>query len=166
MKKRTFIFPLFSLLLVGCLLLLSSGCVQEAKLNVYQKIVPIPNHKWGYDFKPSFTFNIKDTTARYNIFITLRHTNQYPYNNLWLLIYSHYEGIKPKSKRVELPLADKTGKWLGSGMGDIFEHRIPIQQNARFNQRGVYHFSLEQNMRINPLPHVMSVGLRIQRIAP
>jgi gliding motility-associated lipoprotein GldH len=83
-----------------------------------------------------------------------------------LLISSNYEGVKPKTQRVELPLANKEGKWLGSGMGDIFEHRIPIQQNARFDKQGMYHFSFEQNMRLNPLPHIMSVGLRVEKAGP
>ncbi len=146
-------------------ILCSQGCVQEAKLNIYQKNISIPGYNWDYDFHPSFQFKITDTAARYNIFVTVRHTNAYPYSNLWLLIYSNYSGVKPKSKRVELPLADKEGRWLGSGMGDIYEHRIPIQENARFSKTGVYHFSFEQNMRLNPLPNIMSVGLRIEKIA-
>lgn len=153
-------------LMTGIISLLSTGCSQNMQLNVYQKTEAIPDYNWTYDFKPAFDFNIEDTAARYNLFVTIRHTNKYPYNNVWLLIYSNYEGVKPKSKRVELPLADKTGKWLGSGMGDIFEHRIPIQQNARFDKAGTYHFALEQNMRINPLPHVMSIGIRIEKVTP
>ena len=145
---------------------LFSGCIKDTGLNVYQKNVSIPGYKWDYDFHPSFTFEIKDTASRYNLYITTRHTNQYPYSNLWLLVYSGYEGIKPKVKRVELPLADESGKWLGTGIGDIFEHRIPIQHNTRFDKAGIYHFSLEQNMRINPLPHVMSIGIRVEKVTP
>ncbi len=167
MKRRASYFSIFSVILLAVgLWLFSTGCVSEGRRQVYQKNTAIPDHEWRYDFKPSFTFNIKDTAALYDIFITIRHTNAYPYSNLWLLIYSNYEGVKPKSQRVELPLADKTGKWLGSGMGDIFEHRIPIQQDARFDKAGTYHFTLEQNMRINPLPHVMSIGLRIEKTSP
>lgn len=144
---------------------LCSGCVNSMQLDVYQKSISIPDYAWDYDFKPSFAFEIKDTTARYSLYITLRHTNQYPYSNLWLLVHSNYEGVKPKSKRVELPLANIEGKWFGTGTGDIFEHRIPIQQNVRFDKIGTYYFKLEQDMRIHPLPDVMSVGLRVEKIS-
>ena len=146
--------------------LLFCSCVHQGKLQVYQKNVPIADHAWSYDFHPSFAVKITDTAARYTLFVTLRHTNKYPYRNLWLLISSAYEGEKPKPQRVELPLADQAGAWLGSGMADIFTHRIPIQQNVRFEKAGTYHFSFEQNMRIDPLPCVMSVGLRIEKVTP
>lgn len=154
-------FYLFFLAIV-----LFSGCVKSGKLGVYQKNIPIPEYSWNYSYHPEFKFKITDTASLYNIYVTIRHTNAYPFSNIWLLISSNYEGEKPKTQRVELPLANKEGKWLGSGMGDIFEHRIPIQQNARFDKRGMYHFSFEQNMRLNPLPYIMSVGLRVEKASP
>ena len=142
------------------------SCNEWNKLNVYEKHVPIPDYSWNYNFHPSFDINITDTAAHYNINVTVRHTNAYPFSNLWLLITTNHANEKPKTQRVELPLADRDGRWLGSGIDDIFEHRIPIQRNARFNKKGIYHFSFEQNMRLNPLPHIMSVGLRIEKISP
>lgn len=143
-----------------------TGCIRSTKLDVYQKNIPIPGYSWDYNFHPEFDCKITDTAAVYNIYVTIRHTNSYPFSNIWLLISSSFEGEKPKTKRVELPLADKEGQWLGSGMSDIYEHRIPIQENARFSKQGIYHFSFEQNMRLNPLPDIMSAGLRIEKVAP
>ena len=96
--------------------------------------------------------------------MTLRHTGEYPFSNLWVLISSAYEGDKPVTQRVELPLADRQGRWLASGMDNIFLHRIPIQRNARFDKAGTYRFTIEQNMRVNPLPDVMSVGVRVEKV--
>jgi gliding motility-associated lipoprotein GldH len=70
---------------------------------------------------------------------------------------------KPTPQRVEMPLADMSGKWLGSGLDDIYEHRIPIKEKAILNKPGVYRFIFEQNMRQNPLPDIMNVGLRIEK---
>lgn len=142
------------------------GCVHQDELQVYQKSESIPDYEWSYDFQPTFSFEIEDTTAHYDLYVTLRHTNKYPFNNLWLFIHSAYEGVKPTTKRVELPLAEASGKWLGAGMNDIYEHRIPIQQNIRFENAGTYHISLEQNMRVNPLPYIMAVGIRVEKTTP
>lgn len=150
-------------------LLLSASfysCHKADRLNDFEKHVAIPGYTWNYAFYPSFEVNITDTSARYNIYVTIRHTNDYPFSNLWLLITSNYSGAKPKTQRVELPLADREGRWLGSGIDNIYDQRIPIQQNARFDKPGIYHFSFEQNMRVDNLPHVMSVGLRIEKITP
>src|SRR5690625_2661570 len=105
MKKRiSYFIPSFTLknklfvLLIGCILF-HSGCIHDTQLNVYQKNIPVPGYAWDYGFHPSFQIKITDTTAYYNIYVTVRHTSDYPYSNLWLLIYSNYTGVKPKSKR-------------------------------------------------------------------
>lgn len=133
------------------------------KLDTFQKNKPIPDKAWTYQYHPSFEVNITDTAALYNIYVTLRHTNAYPFSNLWLMISLQGPRDSVKTNRVELPLADASGKWLGSGMDDIYDHRIPIQQNARFDTTGTYRFTFEQNMRINPLPDVLSVGLSVEK---
>lgn len=148
------------------LLTVPYGCHKTDRLNTFEKHVAIPGYLWNYAFHPSFDVDITDTSARYNIYVTIRHTNDYPFSNLWVLITSDYSGEKPITQRVELPLADREGRWLGSGIDNIYDQRISIQQNARFNKTGLYHFSFEQNMRVDDLPHVMSVGLRIEKIAP
>lgn len=157
---------------LGCILsgiflaFISSGCRQSLRLNTYERHVSIPKYSWDYDFRPSFSFQIKDTAARYNLFVTIRHADDYPFSNIWLLISSGPEGHKPREQRVELPLADAEGRWLGSGMDGIYDHRIPIQRHARFDKAGTYVFSFRQDMRSNPLQHIMSVGLRVEKIVP
>jgi gliding motility-associated lipoprotein GldH len=141
-----------------------SGCGGQGNLNVFEKNVPIPSYQWEYSFHPAFDVRITDTAARYNIAVTVRHMESYAFSNLWLLVTSAYEGVRPKTSRVELPLADREGRWFGSGIDGIFEHRIPIQQNARFDKAGTYHFSFAQDMRVNPLAGIMSVGLRVEKI--
>ncbi|GAA4314811.1 gliding motility lipoprotein GldH [Compostibacter hankyongensis] len=157
-------------LLGGCLLFAlvtaCCGCRGWDTLRVYEKNETIPGYAWDYQFRPSYEVSITDTAARYNIYVTLRHTDAYPFSNIWLLIRTRHAGDSTLSRRVELPLADRQGRWLGSGVDDIFEHRIPIQENARFGKPGTWFFSLEQNMRLNPLPHVMNVGIRIEKLPP
>lgn len=134
-------------------------------IDVFEKTVPVPEHKWQHGFKPSFTFNITDTAAPYKVYILLRHNNQYAYNNIWLNIHNKFPGDSIRTVSKELPLANKEG-WLGSGMDDIFEHRIsllPSNENFYFPRSGEYTFFLEHIMRDNPLHHVMNVGLRVEK---
>jgi gliding motility-associated lipoprotein GldH len=59
-----------------------------------------------------------------------------------------------------------TGKPLGSGLGDIFDHKFKIKSlsNYRFPKAGEYTFSVEQNMRQDPLLGVISVGVSIEPV--
>lgn len=149
--------------LIALLLFFAVGCGSSGELNVFQKEAPIPESEWDSTYRPEFAVNIEDTLARYDLYLTLRHTNRYPFSNLWILIRAGREGKKEEDKRVELPLADKSGKWFGTGLSDIYEHKILLRENTKFDTAGVYHFSLTHNMRLNPLPYIMSVGLRVEK---
>ncbi len=97
----------------------------------------------------------------------IRHTEAYPYSNIWLWVYTKKPGDSTfKKTRVEIPLADAAGKWLGRGMGEIWEQRMPITDEGDksiLRKKGVWEIKLEQNMRVNPLPEVLQVGVRIEK---
>jgi len=153
---RTFIF----ILCITCIL---AGCLPAP---YYQKEVFIPQNEWTYSFKPSFTFDITDTTTGYQPFFVIRHTQAYPYCNLWLWVYIKTPGDSTEKKeRMNVVLADATGKWLGRGMGEIYEQRLPIKfdDSIRFNRAGTYKITFDQIMRINPIPEVLNVGLRMEK---
>jgi gliding motility-associated lipoprotein GldH len=136
------------------------------KIDLYEKVAPIPDHSWQSTHRPSFTFTITDTTAAYQIYVLLRHNNQYNYNNLWVNLHTKSPDGTVSKAQYELPLATAEKGWLGTGMDDLYEHRIaltPINQNFYFKKAGEYTFTLEQIMREDPLEHVLNVGLRIEK---
>ena len=53
---------------------------------IYEKDIPLPSQQWAGSFRPAFTFNIseKDTAYLYNVYIVIRHTDAYNYNNIWI----------------------------------------------------------------------------------
>ena len=150
------------IILVSCLYILPS-C---DKIDVFEKNVTLPKQSWPSDEKPVINFTITDTTSLYNIFIVLRHSDAYGYNNIWLNVYSKSPSDSlEKRQQVNLQLANNEKGWLASGMDDIFEHRIRITQTAfRFQKAGDYQFRLQQIMREDPLKHVLNVGLRIEKV--
>ena len=162
-KHRMKTLP-FKILLMLFSIATLSGCVSS---DVFEKNIALPSNRWKSDFKPSFNFNISDTSAQYLLFVTLRHTDAYGFSNIWLQVTTRMPGesaIKPE--RVEIPLAQADGKWLGRGMNEIWQHQMSIsgaQGYHRFPKKGVYTIQLEQIMRVDPLPEIMSVGIRIEK---
>lgn len=111
------------------------------------------------------TFSITDTVSSYNLFVVLRHSDAYNYSNIWMNLFTQAPGDSIKKQLLNLPLADNKQGWLGSGMDDIFEQRIPINTGpVRFPRSGDYRFSFEQIMREDPLEHVLNVGLRLEKV--
>ncbi len=150
---------IFLILLAGSLLL---SCRQIA---VYEKNTPIPNYEWQSNFAATGSFTIEDTAAFYNVSIVLRHTDAYAYNNIWLNVGLQAPGDSLYFQKIDLLLGSDATGWEGSGMNDIWEIRKLLNGQARrFKKAGTYEFKLFQLMRDEPLKHIMSAGLRVEKM--
>lgn len=153
-------FPFFTLVVLVSLL--SVSCQH---IDVFEKNAPIPKYKWDYNFKATGDFAITDTLSSYNIFLVLRHTDAYKYNNIWLNVGLQSPGDSMFYQKVKLDLGTDATGWEGTGMNDIWEVRKMISGlPRRFKKMGLYKFSISQVMRDNPLSDVMSVGLRVVKL--
>jgi len=153
---RNLIIALF----VCCLL---GGCMPSP---YYQKEEAMPKNSWAYNFRPVFKFEITDTTAAYQTYFLIRHTQAYPFSNIWVLVNIKQPDSSVIKERINIPLAESTGKWLGRGMGEIWEQRLPINlgDSILFHKKGTYEITMEQNMRVNPLPEVLHAGIRVEKM--
>lgn len=131
---------------------------------VMEQTSAMPGHQWSSKQIPEFTFEVTDTISLHRLFFVIRHTDAYEFNNIWIGAESLSPGDTSfTSQRFELPLT-RGDRWSGSAMDDIREHRILMyREPVRFRKTGVYRVRLHQQMRQDPLRHVMNVGLRIER---
>lgn len=129
---KTFLSIIFSFYFISC-----------NKIGVFEKTEQIQKQAWLYNNKPTFTFTITDTISSYNIFIVLRHTDAYNYNNLWLTLGSQAPGDTMRYQNLSIELGDDAKGWAGTGMDDIFEVRktLLLAQFPLKNQ-GTIHFPL------------------------
>jgi len=134
-------------------------------IDVFEKNTSIPNMQWQNNFNATGTFNITDTVSTYNIYIVLRHTDGYLYNNIWLNAGLKSPGdTSLHSQKINLSLGSDATGWEGAGMNDIWEVRKAISGiPKRFIKTGEYTFTIGQIMRDNPLKHILSAGLRIEK---
>ena len=145
--------------IVHCLLF--SSCKQ---IDVYEKHTVIPKYEWQSSFSATGDFLITDTISAYSIYLVLRHTDAYQYNNIWLNIGLQAPGDSMYIQKVNLILGDDASGWEGTGMNDILEIRKLLNgKPRRFKQAGKYSFTISQIMRNNPLLNVMSAGLRVEK---
>jgi len=151
--------------LSGCLFLavILAGC---GTMDVYEKTASFPDHEWKATNKPSFTFAIEDTVSTYLIFIILRHEDAYHYNNIWMNVTTQAPHDTLRAQPVNITLADNKKGWLGTGMDDVFDHRARITRLPVKLKKGNYTFTLQQNMREEPLQFVMNAGIRVEKVKP
>lgn len=149
------ILPLFVLVAVSCLALPSCK-----KLDLYQKLKWFPEQSWSSSDTASFQFNIEDSSF-YKIYFVVRHTDAYHFNNIWLNMQVQDPDTIYTLRR-EFILADNS-RWMGSGMGDVFEHRLAFSNTPSRFKPGSYRFKMAPAMREDPLENIINVGIRLER---
>jgi gliding motility-associated lipoprotein GldH len=131
------------------------------KTGVFERITFFSKHEWKSEQKPSFSFNITDTTSLYKVYLVLRHTDAYRWKNIWLNITLKAPDTTVTIKR-EFILSDSE-KWLGTTVDDIVEQRIPFDIHPAPFKKGNYTFTLQQVMREDPLQNVLNAGIRVEK---
>lgn len=156
MRLKTFVnYLIFALLLIT-----QSACHQGV---IFEDNVEIPDYRWDTSYQVVITPTIEDSLMPYHIFINVRNASGYAFSNLFLFLETTAPSGKTGLDTLEITLADETGKWLGDGSGDIWDNRTLFKRNFVFPEAGTYTFKLQQAMRVNPLPQIMDVGLRIEK---
>ena len=157
MKMKS-VNPFFSLLVIVSLLV--SACNSN---KIYDSFEPIPGSVWNYNKPLEFKVSMNDTNQVYNIYLNLRHKSLYQMSNLFLFVTTKAPSGDMVKDTVEFLLADPSGKWYGSGLGDLLSYRRIYKRNIRFSQKGIYVFDLQQAMRVNDLPHITDAGICIEK---
>lgn len=130
---------------------------------VYEEYIEVENALWQKENIASFKFLAEDTIVPHNLYINIRNTGDYSYSNLYLFVTLQGPDGNLLKDTVNCKLADKSGKWLGNGIGDLWDLQMPYIGGFKFAQKGEYTFSLEQAMRVeNGLDGITDVGLRVE----
>jgi len=132
---------------------------------VFEKNLDFKDHEWPASVIPDIAFDITDTVSLYNLYIVIRHTDAYHYNNMYVRAIVHEPGEKQgKAGDYDLQMSTNGKGWIGTAMDDIYDARLLIQPKTKFTKSGTYHIQLVQLMREDPLKNVLSAGLRVERI--
>jgi len=155
MRKALFIA--LSILCIGL-----SACDRQ---RIYEKNIDFEERIWIYDSVPSFTFEIKDTAESYNLYYNIRNSLDYPFHNLYLnYALKDSTEVVLSTELNDISLFDvKTGAPKGDGLGDIFDHQVMFLDAFKFKKTGMYEIEIQQFMRRDSLPEIMSLGLRVEK---
>lgn len=155
--SRKFWLPQLSVL---ALLILFASCDNN---RIFEENKSIPDTGWDSSNVVKFDVEIKDPSTPANFYVNVRNADGYPYSNLFLFVKTKFPNGKQSNDTLECQLADEKGKWIGKGIGDIFDNQIPFKRNVRFPLAGTYSFEIMQGMRASNIPLIMDVGLRIEK---
>lgn len=137
---------------------------------VFDEYNSVPN-KWHKDSIVTFKINPPDTVNSYNLFVNLRNTNTYKYNNLFLIVEMKFPHGRTVKDTLEYRMADATGKLLGSGLTDVKENKLWYKEAVVFNEAGGYTVNIQHAMRENgkvsgvvELEGITDIGFRVENL--
>ena len=126
---------------------------------MYSTFHSVPLNGWNADSVLTYTWSIDDTASTYQIIIDVRHTELYPYQNLWFFI----EKPLSQTDTIEFYLADDRGQWLGKGYNGYIEMPVLYEEAYRFDSIGEYTMTIQQGMRMERLRGITDVGVIISK---
>ena len=149
--KKVILLTLISGLLIAC---------QQG--DVFSEFQSLPAQGWSADSVMVFSPNITDTMGDYQMQVTVRHTDRYPYQNLWLFVNVKKDSMVLRCDTIESFMANERGEWYGSGM-KIYELPLLYLEHITLSE-GEYEVTIQQGMREDILRGITDVGVSVLRI--
>jgi gliding motility-associated lipoprotein GldH len=134
-----------------------------SKNSVFEKFEKFENYEWNMNKTVKFDVSIEDTSCLYDVFIPVRHIDNYPYDGLLINVSYDAPNGESRTKNYKLNFRDSSGKFIGDVAGDIWDEKNLIMGKAKFNAIGTYKFEIVNNMPKTPTLCIMEIGLKIEK---
>ena len=151
MKKQ----PLYLILF----LLSFTACEQR---HFYNEFKTVDIKAWKSSDTLSFPVKIEESGKNYQYAISVRHSKEYEFSNIWLKVFVKGNGVDT-SFRYQIPLFKNDGKPYGKSSGTLCTQTIPLKTTLDLNKKGDYNISIVQLMRKDPLDGISDVGVIIDK---
>ena len=151
---------------IYCILLVLVFLGACQTIDLYEQVTTYPDHQWSSKQVSQYQFSITDSNALYNMYFVIRHHNAYHYKNIWLQVNTKAAGDSLQKQTININLADDMNGWLGSGMDDIYDHRVLINAKPIKLPKGNFTISTQQIMREDPLQNILTTGIRVEKAKP
>ncbi len=152
-----------SVLLILVVILFFS-CDKKRVFDEYKSV----GSAWNKDSIVTFEMPKLDTTKQYNLFVNLRDNNNYPFNNLFLIVSMEKPNGFIKVDTLEYQMANPDGSLLGDGFSDIKESKLFYKEKIKL--QGITKIHIKQAVRENgkiagvkALEGITEVGFRIEK---
>lgn len=125
--------------------------------NDFSDFKNLPPTGWRYANPLTFNPEHGDSIITGTVSLTLRHTDAYMYSNLWLEVTCKDADAIEHCDTLNLKLADRYGRWLGTGNATDFQVTDTIYTNLRHKSGSP--IRVRHIMRVDTLTGIDIVGV-------
>ncbi|MCL2073173.1 MAG: gliding motility lipoprotein GldH [Marinilabiliaceae bacterium] len=117
---------------------------------------------WHKDTSAIFNVFIDDTVKITDFLLTFKHTDNYPYRNLWLFVsVDEPENNTHLKDTLELYMAHTRGEWFGKKKGKNYYVTTYYKHAVKTAYRGNYKFEFRHGMRIDIIDDIKGIEFKI-----
>lgn len=140
--------------------LTAAACNENTVYHSYQSI---PSEGWKKSDTLFFNLTVTDTLQPLRLSAEIRNKSNYAYRNLYLSVsHNLKDSTVWKTDTLQLILADKEGKWKGTGWGSLFQSTVSIS-SVTVQHPGRYTFKVAHEMQDELLEGINDIGIKIER---
>jgi gliding motility-associated lipoprotein GldH len=161
MLKKINYSVVFIIALIGLV-----SCNNDIVFDKYKDV----SSSWNEKDLVSFKLNPNDSLQPYDLCVNIRNTNEYKYNNLFLIVEMDFPNGKVVVDTLEYKMAYKTGALMGEGISAIKTNKLWYKQGVKFTEQGDYEIKIQHAMRKNGevngvtnLEGITDVGFSIEK---
>lgn len=155
--KNSFLFFVLIVTLVSC-----------DKKRVFDEYKAVGDG-WNKDSIVSFELPPLDVKKQYDLFLNIRDNNDYPFNNIFLIVSLEQPNKRTLVDTLEYQMANPDGSLLGEGFTDTKDNKLVYKERMKFSA-GKYRVHIKQAVRqtgkidgIKVLKGITDVGFRIEK---
>ncbi|MBK9328882.1 MAG: gliding motility lipoprotein GldH [Sphingobacteriales bacterium] len=153
MKNKPFIHLLF--LCFGLI-----ACEQKHFYNDYKSV---DIRKWRSTDTLTYDIQIVESNHIYHYAVSVRHSKEYEFSNLWLKVLIKGSNGLDTSFRYEIPLFRNDGNPYGKTTGSLCTQTVPLRTSLPLSAKGNYTIQIIQLMRKDPIDGVSDIGVIIDQ---
>ncbi len=147
------------------ILLLIISCDKNRVFDEYKSV----GETWHKDSIVTFELPKLDSKKLFNLYVNVRDNDDYPFNNLFLIVSLEQPDRKVKVDTLEYQMTNPDGTLLGDGFSDIKESKLFYKDKTSFTQKGIYKIHIQHATRqtgkiegVTSLPGISDIGFRIE----
>jgi gliding motility-associated lipoprotein GldH len=149
--------------LIVPLIILSFVFTACDKAKIFEKYLDNERITWNrFDVK-TFQVPIVDVSSSYDFYVAIRHVDAFPLDFLHLKFIISTPSGETRSIEQKIMLRNKDGKWLGDGMGDLWDVSYLFRKGLKITEPGTCTVEISSAMSQADLPGIMQVGLVVRK---
>lgn len=151
---------------VFVLLIAAAGILNSCNPDVlYTESASVKKDGWAMGDTLDFSVPVEARESGGDLYLWIRHSQDYAYSNIFVKVVTDLD-IEEQHGLVEIRLADKSGRWLGTCSQSMCTARVLLRKNLEAPEPGTYGLSVVQYMRESVLGGVRNIGVEIRKGVP